>query len=98
MRATWNMFRDFCTAADCFVNALPEYQPHWPYAIGGFSHGGLVAYELAYLLTQVGAICRSAGRHGPKPDDIFNVTSQNQDTMPAVFAAFGSYVPQPYIG
>ena len=56
-------FRDFSTAADCFVNTLPKYQPHRPYAIGGLSHGGLVAYEFAYLLTQMGGICRSAGRH-----------------------------------
>lgn len=47
-------FRDFRTTASCYVSALRTYQPHGPYALAGYSHGGLMAFEVACLLTELG--------------------------------------------
>jgi thioesterase domain-containing protein/FPC/CPF motif-containing protein YcgG len=36
--------------ADCYIEALREVQPHGPYQLGGWSFGGLVAFEMACRL------------------------------------------------
>lgn len=40
---------------DAYEAAIREIQPHGPYALGGYSFGGLVAYELARRLRARGA-------------------------------------------
>jgi len=40
--------------ADCYIEALRQVQPHGPYQLGGWSFGGLVAYEMAQQLHQAG--------------------------------------------
>ncbi|TEY32601.1 hypothetical protein BOTCAL_0716g00010 [Botryotinia calthae] len=40
--------------ADIFITAIRTIQPHGPYLIGGWSAGGIYAYEIAHLLAMVG--------------------------------------------
>ena len=47
-------FRDLRTTAGYFVSALRTYQPHGPYALAGYSYGGLMAFEVACLLPNWG--------------------------------------------
>jgi len=47
-------FRDFRQTACSLVSALCSYQPHGPYALAGYSYGGMMAYEVACLLTAAG--------------------------------------------
>ena len=35
-----------------YLSLIKEEQPHGPYFLGGYSYGGLVAYEIASLLTE----------------------------------------------
>lgn len=37
-----------------YVDAIRSIQPHGPYYLGGYCHGGLIAYEMARLLQQAG--------------------------------------------
>lgn len=67
-------FRDFRTTARHYVNALRSYQPHGPYALAGFSYGGMMAFEVACLLVEVGekvnllaVIDTGPGNRGVKP-------------------------------
>ena len=46
--------RDFRAMAGGIVTALRRFQPHGPYAIAGFSFGGMMAYEVACQLTELG--------------------------------------------
>jgi amino acid adenylation domain-containing protein len=69
-----DQFRDFRTTARCFVSALRTYQPYGPYALVGFSYGGIMAFEVACLLTESGenvdllaVIDTGPGRRGLKP-------------------------------
>ncbi|MEX0938058.1 MAG: non-ribosomal peptide synthetase [Pirellulales bacterium] len=45
---------DIVEMAGEYVRALREQQPHGPYAIGGWSFGGVVAYEMARQLEMAG--------------------------------------------
>lgn len=47
-------FTDFQTTARHFVDALREQQPNGPYALLGFSYGGLMAFEIACQLSDLG--------------------------------------------
>ncbi|TGO32082.1 hypothetical protein BHYA_0355g00020 [Botrytis hyacinthi] len=40
--------------ADIFITAMRTIQPHGPYIIGGWSAGGIYAYEIAHRLALVG--------------------------------------------
>lgn len=40
--------------AEAYLAELREVQPHGPYYLGGYSGGGVVAYEMAQLLRSVG--------------------------------------------
>jgi len=40
--------------AQAYLAELREVQPHGPYYLGGYSGGGVVAYEMAQLLREVG--------------------------------------------
>jgi acyl carrier protein len=40
--------------ATYYINAIQAIQPHGPYFLGGWSFGGLVAFEMAQQLTQSG--------------------------------------------
>ncbi|KAF5871521.1 putative polyketide synthase protein [Botrytis fragariae] len=40
--------------ADIFITAMRTIQPHGPYLIGGWSAGGIYAYEIAHRLAMVG--------------------------------------------
>ena len=35
-----------------YVQLIMKQQPHGPYFLGGYSYGGLLAYEMASLLTE----------------------------------------------
>jgi thioesterase domain-containing protein len=39
---------------DCYVRAIRNEQPHGPYAVCGYSYGGLVSFEIAKRLEQQG--------------------------------------------
>jgi acetoacetyl-CoA synthetase len=47
-------FRDFRETAAHFVAAMRAYQPRGPYALVGFSYGGLMAFEVASILLEAG--------------------------------------------
>lgn len=47
-------FKDFRTTARHIVKALRSYQSHGPYALAGFSYGGMLAFEVACMLTEIG--------------------------------------------
>jgi amino acid adenylation domain-containing protein len=49
-----NHFRDFRATASCIVKALLKFQPHGPYALAGFSYGGMMAFEVACQLNELG--------------------------------------------
>ena len=40
--------------AECYLKAIREHQPHGPYHLGGWSVGGVIAYEMARRLEQAG--------------------------------------------
>lgn len=40
--------------AECYVNQIRRVQPHGPYFLGGWSYGGLVAFEMAHRLESIG--------------------------------------------
>lgn len=40
--------------AACYIKAIRQVQPYSPYQLGGWSFGGLVAYEMAQQLHQAG--------------------------------------------
>jgi len=40
--------------AQAYVSEVRELQPHGPYLLGGYSGGGLVAFEMAQMLTHAG--------------------------------------------
>lgn len=42
------------TIAAYYIQAIQTLQPHGPYFLGGWSFGGLVAFEMAQQLTQIG--------------------------------------------
>jgi thioesterase domain-containing protein len=67
-------FKDFQKTASCLVAALREFQPHGPYALAGFSYGGMMAFEVACLLHEMGekvdllaVIDTGPGRRGLDP-------------------------------
>ncbi len=47
-------FRDFRRTARHFVDVLRKHQPHGPFALAGYSWGGIMAYEIACMLTELG--------------------------------------------
>ena len=47
-------FRDFRNTAGHFAAAMRAYQPRGPYALAGFSYGGLMAFEVACILHEAG--------------------------------------------
>jgi thioesterase domain-containing protein len=46
--------RDFREAASDYIAEIRTVQPHGPYLLGGFSGGGLIAYEMAQQLRAAG--------------------------------------------
>ncbi len=46
--------RDLCEAARDYIAEMRQVQPHGPYMLGGFSGGGITAYEIAQQLTAAG--------------------------------------------
>ncbi|MFZ5829498.1 MAG: thioesterase domain-containing protein, partial [Planctomycetota bacterium] len=67
-------FRDFRTTARILAGSLRSYQSQGPYALAGFSYGGLMAYEVACLLSEMGekvdvlaVIDTGPGNRGEKP-------------------------------
>lgn len=45
---------DFTEAARDYIAELRQVQPHGPYLLGGYSGGGLIAWEMAHQLEQAG--------------------------------------------
>jgi amino acid adenylation domain-containing protein len=52
--ANIDQFREFQTTVRNYVSAIQACQPQGPYALVGYSYGGLVAYEAACVLTELG--------------------------------------------
>jgi amino acid adenylation domain-containing protein len=48
------IFKDLRATAGCLVAAMRKFQPNGPYALAGYSYGGMMAYEVACLLTEMG--------------------------------------------
>lgn len=46
--------RDFVSAATDYIAEMRQAQPHGPYLLGGFSGGGLIAWEIARQLEAAG--------------------------------------------
>jgi amino acid adenylation domain-containing protein len=66
--------QDFRTTAGCLVAALRKFQPQGPYALAGFSFGGMMAFEVASQLKEMGeevdllaVIDTGPGRRGLDP-------------------------------
>jgi thioesterase domain-containing protein/acyl carrier protein len=49
-----NWFQSIESMATCYINSLIEINPKGPYAIAGFSFGGIVAFEMARQLKAQG--------------------------------------------
>ena len=49
MSEDWGGVRELATH---YVKLIREEQRHGPYFLGGYSYGGLLAYEMASLLTE----------------------------------------------
>ena len=49
MSEDWGGVRELATH---YVQLISEEQRHGPYFLGGYSYGGLLAYEMASLLTE----------------------------------------------
>ncbi|MFC0105624.1 AMP-binding protein [Kibdelosporangium aridum] len=47
-------FESFPEMVQCYVQAIRDRQPHGPYAIAGYSFGGVVAFEVAKVLESQG--------------------------------------------
>jgi thioesterase domain-containing protein len=68
-----DVFRDLCATARCYVSVMRTYRPHGPYSVIGYSHGGLLAYEVACQLRELGenvllaVIDTGPGRRGLQP-------------------------------
>lgn len=45
----------------CYADAMQKVQPHGPYAIAGYSYGGVVAYEVAKVLESRGEEVKFVG-------------------------------------
>ncbi len=60
--------------AEDFLARIAAIQPEGPYSLGGFCHGGVIAYEMAQRLTARGAgVERLVIVNAPAPDDRFPV-------------------------
>lgn len=46
--------RTFEEMAEAYIAEIKQVQPHGPYTIGGFSGGGITAFEMAHQLTAAG--------------------------------------------
>lgn len=53
--------RTFAAMAACYVDAIRRIQPEGPYQLGGYSAGGLLAFDVARQLTQAGHVVRFLG-------------------------------------
>jgi thioesterase domain-containing protein/acyl carrier protein len=67
-------FGDFEATAARYRQALQEHQPQGPYALAGYSYGGVLAYEIARQLGELGeeiallaVLDAGAGHRGLKP-------------------------------
>ena len=49
--ADWNSVREL---AQTYVGLVKEQQRHGPYFLGGYSYGGLLAYEMASIFKENG--------------------------------------------
>lgn len=47
-------FATFEQMVDCYVEGIRARQPHGPYAVAGYSYGGVVAFEIAKVLRSQG--------------------------------------------
>jgi acyl-CoA synthetase (AMP-forming)/AMP-acid ligase II/thioesterase domain-containing protein len=48
------LFTDFDEMVECYARSIQEKQPRGPYAIAGYSYGGVVAFEIAKRLEAQG--------------------------------------------
>ncbi|MAE67645.1 MAG: hypothetical protein CMJ18_25610 [Phycisphaeraceae bacterium] len=78
-------FRDIPTTAHAFVEAVQACQSSGPYALAGFSYGGLMAYEVACMLEGTGeeVDLLAVIDTGPGP-----ANSESRSTRPAVRLAW----------
>lgn len=55
------VFTSMAEMAGCYADAMQKIQPHGPYALAGYSYGGVVAYEVAKLLESRGEQVKFVG-------------------------------------
>lgn len=66
-------FTTFTEMVECYVRAIRAEQPTGPYAIAGYSYGGVVAFEIARMLESQGERVDFVG--------LFNIPPYIQDRM-----------------
>ncbi|MBB6171858.1 acyl-CoA synthetase (AMP-forming)/AMP-acid ligase II/thioesterase domain-containing protein/acyl carrier protein [Nocardiopsis mwathae] len=66
-------FATFGEMVECYVRAIRDEQPLGPYAVAGYSYGGIVAFEIAKALEALGERVDFVG--------IFNLPPHVQDRM-----------------
>ncbi|MBV9012803.1 MAG: non-ribosomal peptide synthetase [Pseudonocardiales bacterium] len=66
-------FHTFDEMVQCYVEAIRGKQPHGPYAIAGYSYGGIIAFEIAKMLELAGERVEFVG--------IFNLPPHIQSRM-----------------
>lgn len=71
--ANEDYFRTFDEMVQCYVQAIRGKQPNGPYAVAGYSYGGVVAFEIAKALEAAGERVEFVG--------IFNLPPHIQSRM-----------------
>ena len=55
------VFTSVAEMVDCYADAMQRVQPHGPYAIAGYSYGGVVAFEVAKVIESRGEEVKFVG-------------------------------------
>jgi thioesterase domain-containing protein/acyl carrier protein len=75
-------FTSFSEMVECYVGAIRAEQPVGPYAIAGYSYGGVVAFEIAKALEALGERVDFVG--------LFNIPPHIKDRMEEIDFAEGA--------
>jgi acyl-CoA synthetase (AMP-forming)/AMP-acid ligase II/thioesterase domain-containing protein/acyl carrier protein len=75
-------FHTFDEMVQCYVQAIRSKQPHGPYAVAGYSYGGIIAFEIAKVLEAAGESVEFVG--------IFNLPPHIQNRMHEIDFAEGA--------
>ena len=82
------LFTSMAEKVCCYADAMQKVQPHGPYAIAGYSYGGIVAYELARVVESRGEEVKFVGLIDiPRAPDFADRTSTDY-TARLLFLSF----------